>query len=140
RHGDGLLCALDQGRVHARLCAHLAARSRGRRSEHSARDARGTTGDRAQQQQRLRRRQRLSGSEGCCLSALPDRLGQTCRTAFITGASAGLGEAFTRMLLDEGVAVWGTARSLERLNAFSATPSFHPVALDLHDAEATERL
>lgn len=73
------------------------------------------------------------------MSASPDRLGSRFRTAFVTGASAGLGSAFTRMLLDEGVAVWGTARSAERLSSFSSSASFHPVVVDFHDAAASER-
>jgi uncharacterized protein len=47
------------------------------------------------------------------------RLADRYKTALVTGASAGLGEAFTRMLLDQGVAVWGTARSVDRLNSWS---------------------
>ena len=39
------------------------------------------------------------------------------RTAFVTGASTGLGQAFTEMLLAEGVEVWGTARDTGRLPA-----------------------
>jgi short-subunit dehydrogenase len=50
--------------------------------------------------------------------------------ALVTGASSGLGAAFTTMLLEEGVEVWGTARDTSRL---TARPGFHPVALDLLD-------
>jgi short-subunit dehydrogenase len=59
------------------------------------------------------------------------------RTAFVTGASTGLGEAFTRMLLDAGVEVWGTSRDPARLKF--AHPRFHAVALELGDGAATER-
>lgn len=58
------------------------------------------------------------------------------RTAFITGASTGLGLAFAEMLLAEGVEVWGTARDAARL---AARPRFHAVALDLGDGDAAER-
>jgi short-subunit dehydrogenase len=57
------------------------------------------------------------------------------RTAFITGASTGLGRAFAEMLLREGVRVWGTARDAARVAPLVAA---HPslctaVALDLRD-------
>jgi short-subunit dehydrogenase len=59
-------------------------------------------------------------------------------TAFVTGASAGLGRAFAVMLLEEGVRVWGTSRDGARLtglaNRFPAL--FTPVVLDLNDADA----
>jgi short-subunit dehydrogenase len=57
------------------------------------------------------------------------------RTAFVTGASTGLGLAFTAMLLREGVQVWGTARDPGRL---TARAGFHPVRLDLADGERAE--
>jgi short-subunit dehydrogenase len=55
------------------------------------------------------------------------------RTAFVTGASTGLGLAFAEMLLAEGVEVWGTARDAVRLKA---QPRFHAVALELSDGAA----
>jgi len=57
------------------------------------------------------------------------------RTAFVTGASTGLGLAFTEMLLREGVVVWGTARDPGRL---PARAGFHPVRLELDDGERAE--
>jgi short-subunit dehydrogenase len=64
------------------------------------------------------------------------------RTAFVTGASTGLGRAFAEMLLAEGLQVWGTARDPARLAHFGtpASPSsrFTPVALDLADARGAE--
>ena len=39
----------------------------------------------------------------------PGPLSSRYRTALVTGASTGLGLAFTEMLLNEGVEVWGTA-------------------------------
>ena len=59
------------------------------------------------------------------------------RTAFVTGASTGLGLAFTEMLLAAGVEVWGTARDAARLKVAHA--KFHPVALELGDGPAAER-
>lgn len=57
------------------------------------------------------------------------------RTAFVTGASAGLGLAFAEMLLREGVKVWGTARDPGRL---PTRAGFSPVRLDLADGERAE--
>jgi len=59
------------------------------------------------------------------------------RTAFVTGASTGLGRAFAEMLLREGVEVWGTARDTSRL---AARERFHAVALELGDGAAAERV
>ncbi|MBA4135724.1 MAG: short-chain dehydrogenase [Opitutus sp.] len=64
-------------------------------------------------------------------------LSRRYRTAFVTGASTGLGLAFVEMLLAEGVEVWGTARSVARL---APRPRFHPVALELGDGAAAERV
>lgn len=59
------------------------------------------------------------------------------RTAFVTGASTGLGRAFADMLRAEGLQVWGTSRTLARL---PVAPGFHPVALELGDGPAAERV
>ncbi len=59
------------------------------------------------------------------------------RTAFVTGASTGLGLAFTEMLLAQGVEVWGTARNAARL---APRPRFHPVVLDLADGADAQRI
>jgi short-subunit dehydrogenase len=64
-----------------------------------------------------------------CASALSTRY----RTAFVTGASTGLGRAFTDMLLAGGVEVWGTSRDVSRL---PKRDHFHPVALELGDGAA----
>lgn len=64
-----------------------------------------------------------------CASALSARY----RTAFVTGASTGLGRAFADMLLAQGVEVWGTARDVSRL---PARDHFHAVALELGDGDA----
>jgi uncharacterized protein len=58
------------------------------------------------------------------------------RTAFVTGASSGLGAAFVEMLLADGVRVWGTARDPARL---AVRENFSPVALDLADPVAAEK-
>lgn len=58
------------------------------------------------------------------------------RTAFVTGASTGLGLAFTEMLLAEGVQVWGTSRDPRRL---PVRENLHPVALELGDGAAAEK-
>lgn len=58
------------------------------------------------------------------------------RTAFVTGASTGLGLAFTEMLLAEGVEVWGTSRDPRRL---PVRAGFHSVALELGDGAAAEQ-
>lgn len=63
------------------------------------------------------------------------------RTAFISGASTGLGRAFARMLLTEGVRVWGTSRDVARLDELTKSHegAFRPVALDLRNGAAAER-
>ena len=66
------------------------------------------------------------------------RVSDLHRTAFVTGASTGLGRAFADMLLADGVRVWGTARDTARLAALATNPNFTAVALDLRDgAKAT---
>ena len=55
------------------------------------------------------------------------------RTALVTGAGSGLGEAFAAMLRTEGVRVWGTARDPARL---VSQPNFFPVHLELGDRES----
>lgn len=61
-------------------------------------------------------------------------------TAFVTGASAGLGRAFVEMLLAENVRVWGTARDAARLTDLASRwpTQFTPVILDLSEPEAAE--
>ncbi|MDD2764306.1 MAG: SDR family NAD(P)-dependent oxidoreductase [Opitutaceae bacterium] len=66
------------------------------------------------------------------MSILADRYA----TALVTGASTGLGRAFSDMLLAEGVRVWGTARDPARL---PARPGFTPLALELADAATIDR-
>ncbi len=61
------------------------------------------------------------------------------RTAWVSGASGGLGRAFVAMLLEEGYEVWGTARDPARLADFSREARFRPVVMDLADAGGAER-
>ena len=69
------------------------------------------------------------------------RLADLYRSAFVTGASTGLGRAFAEMLLAEGVHVWGTSRETQRLDPLrtSARATFTAVALDVSDGAAAER-
>ncbi|MEO7413077.1 MAG: SDR family NAD(P)-dependent oxidoreductase [Opitutaceae bacterium] len=75
---------------------------------------------------------------------MPARISDLHRTAFVTGASTGLGRAFAEMLMHEGVRVWGTARDASRLAHFlpevagAKTPLFSPVVLDLRDGARAE--
>ncbi len=68
------------------------------------------------------------------------RLEKLHGAAFVSGASKGLGLAFVRMLLDEGMRVWGTSRDPARLAALAqAHAAFVPVQLDLADQAGAER-
>jgi len=60
----------------------------------------------------------------------------------VTGASTGLGRAFAEMLLADGVRVWGTSRNVTRFDGWEARypGRFTPVALDLEDGAAAERI
>ena len=70
------------------------------------------------------------------------RVSDLHRTAFITGASTGLGRAFAEMLLADGVRVWGTSRDVARLEHFSRPAAsanlFTPVSLDLRNGAHAE--
>ena len=66
------------------------------------------------------------------------RVSDLHRTAFVTGASTGLGRAFAGMLLADGVRVWGTARDAARLADLTANPAFTAVTLDLRDGARAE--
>jgi short-subunit dehydrogenase len=70
---------------------------------------------------------------------VPTRVADLYRTAFVTGASTGLGRAFAEMLLADGVRVWGTSRDAARLKPLTdAHSGFTAVALDLRDGAAAE--
>jgi len=62
------------------------------------------------------------------------------KTIFITGATAGIGEAAARLFAAGGWAVIGTGRRGERLAALAAElgDRFRPVALDMRDIPAVE--
>lgn len=82
-----------------------------------------------------------------CSSASPDpvaasRVSDLHRTAFVTGASTGLGRAFAEMLLADGVRVWGTSRDTARIADLARAhgAAFTPVALDLCDGPAAEKI
>lgn len=68
------------------------------------------------------------------------RVSDHYRTAFVTGASTGLGQAFAQMLLEEGVRVWGTSRDAARLAELAAKwpGQFTSVALELRDGAKAE--
>ena len=73
---------------------------------------------------------------------MPRNVSDFYLTAFVTGASGGLGGAFAEMLLAEGVRVWGTSRDPARLAGLAARhpARFTPVAIDLADPAAAERI
>lgn len=62
------------------------------------------------------------------------------KTAVITGASSGIGTAFSRSLIDKGAAVYGLARSTDKLNAIREElgEQFMPVTMDITDHDAIE--
>jgi len=59
------------------------------------------------------------------------------KTAFITGATAGIGEAASRKFVEAGWRVVGTGRRLERLDAIASElgEAFHPLSLDMRNAD-----
>ncbi len=67
---------------------------------------------------------------------MPARVSAHYRSAFITGASTGLGRAFAEMLLADGVKVWGTSRDPARLAALTEEHrgAFTAVVLELREA------
>jgi serine 3-dehydrogenase len=75
--------------------------------------------------------------------ARPDALLQESamtRTALITGATSGFGQAAARLFVADGWLVIGTGRRKERLDALAGElgEAFRPVALDMRDLAAIE--
>jgi serine 3-dehydrogenase len=62
------------------------------------------------------------------------------RTAFITGATAGIGEASARLFARQGWQVLGAGRRRDRLDRLAAElgKAFHPLELDMRDAARFE--
>lgn len=63
------------------------------------------------------------------------------KIAVITGASGGIGAAFSRALIDKGATVYGLARSTDKLKQSQQTfgDQFIPVTLDVTSHEAISR-
>ncbi len=83
-----------------------------------------------------------SSSNGSPNAVPAVRVSDLHRTAFVTGASTGLGRAFAEMLLADGVQVWGTAREASRLASLVTQypGQFHAVVLDLRDGAKAEEI
>ena len=62
------------------------------------------------------------------------------KTAFISGVTAGIGQASARRFAGSGWTVIGTGRRQERLDALAAElgDTFRPIGLDMRDIEAVE--
>lgn len=62
------------------------------------------------------------------------------KVAVVTGASSGLGEAFSRALTRKGATVYGLARSEDKLGALREDlgDAFHPVVCDIRDLAAVQ--
>lgn len=65
----------------------------------------------------------------------------TSKIAIITGASGGIGAAFSKALIDKGATVYGLARSTDRLKQLHQQwgEAFIPVTLDVSNHEAIDR-
>ena len=64
------------------------------------------------------------------------------KTAFISGVTAGIGEAAARRFAGDGWTVIGTGRRTERLDALKAElgEALRPIALDMRDIPAVEKV
>jgi NADP-dependent 3-hydroxy acid dehydrogenase YdfG len=58
------------------------------------------------------------------------------KTALVTGASSGIGEATVRALLERGIQVYAAAWSKEKLDLLASKTGFIPVVLDVQDKDA----
>ncbi|WP_103333808.1 SDR family oxidoreductase [Pseudotabrizicola formosa] len=66
-------------------------------------------------------------------------LGLAGKRALVLGASRGLGKAIAQSLASEGATVFAAARSVEKIEAWSAgLASVHPVKLDLSDLSTVD--
>ncbi|MGM0588360.1 MAG: SDR family oxidoreductase [Bacteroidota bacterium] len=64
----------------------------------------------------------------------------SAKIAVITGASSGLGAAFSKALIDKGATVYGLARSTDKLEKLNQRwgDEFIPVTMDITDSESIE--
>ncbi len=60
------------------------------------------------------------------------------RTALVTGANTGMGEAITRMLSEGGVQVYGVARNSDKLQQVAQATGMRPIVADISDPAAIE--
>lgn len=62
------------------------------------------------------------------------------KTAIVTGASSGIGAAFSQALIDKGASVYGLARSTDKLEQLQQKlgSSFFPVTLDISKHQSIE--
>jgi 3-hydroxy acid dehydrogenase/malonic semialdehyde reductase len=58
------------------------------------------------------------------------------KTALVTGASSGIGEATVRALLERGIQVYAAAWSKEKLDLLASETGFIPVVLDVQNKDA----
>ncbi len=63
------------------------------------------------------------------------------KVAIVTGASSGLGVDFARVMIEQGVQVYGFARSMDKMQALRGElgDAFHPVQVDVRDEEEVTR-
>ncbi len=63
------------------------------------------------------------------------------KVAIVTGASSGIGLAFSKHLVDRGANVYGLARGEERLRraADNIGEAFHPIVCDVSDADQVQQ-
>ena len=60
------------------------------------------------------------------------------RTALVTGANTGMGEAITRMLTEGGVRVYGVARNAAKLEQVAQATGMTPIVADVSSPAAIE--
>ena len=61
---------------------------------------------------------------------------QDYKTALITGASSGIGEAAVKALTQRGINVYALARRREKIEQLAARTGCTPLTLDLRDTPA----